>query len=172
MQGIEIESSHYYLRSLGVLDDLDNYLFWMGNPSNNKFIISSRINYAFNELVEFIESCNKSDKVLLFGKFTKSSNIHIRNIKYDNIDILSKIATMGILITDIKHRGKGVAKEVIEVTVSWLNKNLSIKKFLLGGDQYNNIAFNIYKKLGFKEIGKIHLNQLKTMLDINNYLDA
>ena len=41
---------------------------------------------------------------------------------------------MGILIGDIKYRGKGVAKEVIDVTVSWLNKNFGIKNFLLGVD--------------------------------------
>ena len=172
MRGVKIESSNYYLRSLSALDNLHNYLFWMSNPSNNKFIISSRINYTFNELIEFIESCNKSDEVLLLGIFSKTSNVHIGNIKYGDIDILSKKAAMGILIGDIKYRGKGVAKEVIDVTVSWLNKNFGIKNFLLGVDQNNDVAFNLYKKLGFKEIGKIHPNGIKMLLDINDNLDA
>jgi RimJ/RimL family protein N-acetyltransferase len=145
MRGVKIESSHYYLSTLSALDDLDNYLFWMSNPSNNTFIISSRINYTFNKLIEFIESCNKSDEVLLLGIFSKTSNVHIGNIKYGDIDILSKKAAMGMLIGDIKYRGKGVAKEVIEVTVSCLNKNFGIKNFLLGVDQNNYIAFNLYE---------------------------
>jgi hypothetical protein len=65
MQGIEIESSEYYLRSLSALDNLNNYLFWMSNPSNNKFIISSKMNYTFSELLEFIENCNESNEVPL-----------------------------------------------------------------------------------------------------------
>ena len=145
MRGVKIESNHYYLRSLSVLDDLDNYLFWMSNPSNNTFIINSRINYTFNKLIEFIESCNKSDEVLLLGISSKTSNVHIGNIKYGDIDILSKKAAMGILIGDIKYRSKGVVKEVIEVTVSCLNKNFGIKNFSLGVDQNNYIAFNLYE---------------------------
>ena len=145
MRGVKIKSSRYYLRSLSVLDDLDNYLFWMSNPSNNTFIINSRINYTFNKLIEFIESCNKSDEVLLLGIFSKTSNVHIGNIKYGDIDILSKKAAMGILIGDIKYRSKGVVKEVIEVTVSCLNKNFGIKNFSLGVDQNNYIAFNLYE---------------------------
>ena len=85
MRGVKIKSSRYYLRSLSVLDDLDNYLFWMSNPSNNTFIINSRINYTFNKLIEFIESCNKSDEVLLLGISSKTSNVHIGNIKYGDI---------------------------------------------------------------------------------------
>jgi RimJ/RimL family protein N-acetyltransferase len=172
MQGIEIESSEYYLRSLSALDNLNNYLFWMSNPSNNKFIISSKMNYTFSELLEFIENCNESNEVLLLGIFSKSSNIHIGNIKYDNINILSKKATMGILIGDIKYRGKGVAKEVIEVTVSWLNENFGIENFLLGVDQNNDSALKLYTKLGFKEIGKIEPNGIKMLLDIKNYSEA
>ena len=169
MQGIEIESNHYYLRSLSALDNLDNYLFWMSNPSNNKFIISSRTNYTFNELLEFIDGCNKSDQALLLGIFLKTSNVHIGNIKYDNIDILSKKAFMGILIGDMKYRGRGIAKEVIQITVNWLNKNLGIENFLLGVDQDNDIALKLYRKLGFKEISKIQPNGIKMMVNLNNY---
>lgn len=172
MQGIEIESSEYYLRSLSALDNLNNYLFWMSNPSNNKFIISSKMNYTFSELLEFIENCNESNEVLLLGIFSKSSNIHIGNIKYDNINILTKKATMGILIGDIKYRGKGVAKEVIEVTVSWLNENFGIENFLLGVDRNNDSALKLYTKLGFKEIDKIEPNGIKMLLDIKNYSEA
>jgi len=154
MQGFEIESNQYYLRSLSALDDLDNYLFWISNPSNNKFIISSWVNYTFNELLEYIESCNESDEALLLGIFSKSSNIHIRNIKYDNIDILSKKATTGILIGDIRYRGKGFAKEIIKVTVSWLNENFNIENFLLGVDQNDDDALNLYRNWDLKKLAK------------------
>jgi len=154
MQGFEIDSNQYYLRSLSALDDLDNYLFWISNSSNNRFIISSRINYTFNELLEYIDSYNESDEALLLGIFYKSSNIHIGNIKYDNIGILPKKATMGILIGDIKYRGIGVAKEIIEVTVSWLNENFNIENFLLVVGQNDDDALNLYRNWDLKKLAK------------------
>lgn len=151
---IVIKSKRCYLRRLSVNDDLNSYLYWMQTPSNNPFILSATISYDLNQLKNFINTCNNRSDVKLFGIFTNVDNIHIGNIKFDEINLLNKSATFGILIGDKDFRGKGFAKEAIIASVLWLKDNYDIETIKLGVDHENISALNLYLKLGFKIINK------------------
>jgi|688.fasta_scaffold892256_1 ribosomal-protein-alanine N-acetyltransferase len=144
-----ISSERCYLRRLGVNDDLRNYLYWMQTPSNNPFILSASLSYNLTELKNFIYICNNRTDIILLGIFTNNDNVHIGNIKFDDINLLNKSATLGILIGDKKYRGKGVAREVIMASVSWLQDSYDIKTIRLGVNPDNLSALNLYLKLGF-----------------------
>jgi RimJ/RimL family protein N-acetyltransferase len=133
-----IKSKTCYLRQIGVNEDLARYLYWMQTPSNNPYILSAASSYDLNQLKEFIKICNNRSDVLLLGIFTNENSLHIGNIKFDKIDLVNKSATLGILIGDRSYRGKGIAREVIIVSILWLADNYDIKTI----------------KLGFKIIGK------------------
>lgn len=151
---IVIKSKRCYLRKLSVNDDLDSYLYWMQTPSNNPFIQSALLSFDLNQLKNFINTCNNRSDVILFGIFTNVENVHIGNIKFDEINLLNKSATFGILIGDKDFRGKGFAKEVIIASVLWLKDNYDIETIKLGVDHDNISALNLYLKLGFKIIDK------------------
>jgi RimJ/RimL family protein N-acetyltransferase len=142
------------MRKLSVDDDLTNYLYWMQNPSNNPFILSAALSYDLYQLKKFINTCNNQSNVNLFGIFTNENNVHIGNIKFDEISLSNKSAMFGILIGDKNFRGKGFAKEAIISSVLWLKDNYDIETIKLGVDHKNISAFNLYLKLGFKIIEK------------------
>jgi RimJ/RimL family protein N-acetyltransferase len=149
---IVIKSERCSLRQLSINDDLESYLYWMQTPSNNPFILSTALSYDLNKLKNFINTCNNRSDVNLFGIFTNNDNVHIGNIKFDEINLLNKSATLGILIGDKDYRGKGFAREVIIVSVLWLQDNYDIETIKLGVDPENLSALNLYLKLGFKII--------------------
>jgi len=149
---ILVKTKRCYLRELSINDDLDSYLKWMQTPSNNPFILSASLSYDLNQLKNFITTCNNRPDTILLGIFTKKNNVHIGNIKFDEVNLLNKLATLGILIGDKNYRGKGFAQEVIIASVLWLKDNCDIEKIKLGVDSKNLSAFNLYLKLGFKII--------------------
>ena len=134
-----IESKRCYLRPLNLQDDLSKYLYWMQTPSNNPFILSAKSSFELNQLREFIAHCNLRPDVILLGVFTIMNDIHIGNIKFDNIDLVNKSATLGILIGDKNYRGKGIAREIIEVSILWLSQQYEIESIKLGVDPNNFI---------------------------------
>ena len=149
-----IKSKTCYLRPLSVNDDLTSYLYWMQTPSNNPYILSAASSYDLNQLKEFIKICNNKRDVILLGIFTNENSSHIGNIKFDKIDLINSSAALGILIGDKGYRGKGIAREVIVVSILWLADNYDIKTIKLGVDPSNLSAFNLYLKIGFKIIEK------------------
>jgi RimJ/RimL family protein N-acetyltransferase len=172
MDNFNLIGKNFFLRSLTSKDDLKNYLFWMSNPSNNKFILSSNINFTIDMLRKYIDSCNNNDNILLIGIFDKLSGEHIGNIKYDNIDMIDKSSVMGILIGEKEYRGIGLAKTVIQETLNWLYENLGIKKVLLGVDKENLNAFNLYKNIGFVIVNNSHTDEIRMELDIQRWLQT
>jgi RimJ/RimL family protein N-acetyltransferase len=126
----------------------------MQTPSNNPFILTATLSYDLNQLKNFIDTCNNRSDVYLFGIFTNMENVHIGNIKFDEINLVNKSATFGILIGDKDFRGKGFAKEAIIASVLWLKDNYDIETIKLGVDHDNISALNLYLKLGFKIIDK------------------
>jgi RimJ/RimL family protein N-acetyltransferase len=147
-----IKSERCYLRKLSVNDDLTSYLYWMQTPSNNPFILSTALSYDLNQLKNFINTCNNRNDVNLLGIFTNKDSLHIGNIKFDEINLLNKSATFGILIGDKNFRSKGFAREAIIASVLWLKDNYDIETIKLGVDHENLGALNLYLKLGFKII--------------------
>ena len=152
MKEVRIDLDGFFLRTLNVSEDLANYLYWMSNPKNNEFIVSSRADYTLTELKQFIKECNSSNEVLLLGIFDVTNNKHVGNIKYDILNLKSQSATMGILLGERNYRGIGLAKQVIYASSSWLHRNLGIKEIYLGVDRENEIAIKLYSSLGFKRI--------------------
>jgi [ribosomal protein S5]-alanine N-acetyltransferase len=150
MKNIIIKTERFLLRPL-VEDDVDDhYLSWINGSNKSSYIDYSSQNRSIEEIRAYIHQRKDDDSVLFLGIFVRESGKHIGNIKYEPIDFVSKIATMGILIGEKKWRGKGVATEVIKYSSIWLYNNYNLKKIVLGVNVRNKIAINAYKKVGFE----------------------
>jgi ribosomal-protein-alanine N-acetyltransferase len=167
MKNIEINLNDLILRTLDLSDNLNNYLYWMSHPENNEYILSAKKSYSLTDLQDFIESCNLSPNTILLGIFDTENHAHIGNIKYENIDLANKSADMGILIGEKNYRGRGIAKNVIEESVKWLNVNLGLQTIFLGVDQNHSAAIKIYSKIGFTPENNQLQNGIKMRWDLN-----
>ena len=75
---------------------------------------------------------------------------------------------MGIWIGNVKFQNKGVAFEVLSFCISYLVSINLINKFILGVNNDNEPAKNLYKKLGFKFYKKKKF--LNMYLDKKNFI--
>jgi [ribosomal protein S5]-alanine N-acetyltransferase len=147
-----ISTSRFLLRPLTINDATDNYLSWL-NIEISPYIAYAANNPTKETLKTYINECVDMENVLFLGIFTKNQQ-HIGNIKYESIDHNSKTAVMGILIGNIKWRGKGVASEVIRDSGKYLAKKFDVKNIFLGVDKENKAAIAAYNKVGFKIISQ------------------
>lgn len=89
-------------------------------------------------------------------------------IQLNNLDWISRTAEFGISIGNTSKRGKGIGKEAMCLLFDYVFKLINLRKITLKVTQNNEIAINLYKKIGFKEEGRL-LNQ--TFLN-NKYYDV
>ncbi len=127
----------------------DEYLSWFSDKSTSQYIEYAKKAVTLAELKAYAQEKLDSEDALFFGIFSRESNKHIGNIKFEPINIPGHFAIMGVLVGDIDWRGKGVFTEVDEALEEPLI-NLGIEKIYLGVSQDNISAVNAYKKSGYE----------------------
>ena len=143
-------SPRFYLCDLTLTDVSDRYLAWMNDSVVREFIQSSYKTNTKNDLLNYLEVRMNKDCVRFFGIFSKETNHHIGNIKYEPIDLKNRFAVMGVLIGDKLFRGSGVFGEVYSVSSRYLALAYGIRKIYAGVDKGNLPAIKSYKKNGFE----------------------
>jgi len=144
---IEVTTQRFLLRQLTINDVSDRYLSWL-NKEENPYIEYGKNHSTIEELKVYVSEREKERDVLFLGIFTKKK-IHIGNIKYEQIDLKRKTASMGILIGDSDLRGKGVAIEVIKASAHYLNSIYGVRTIFLGVNPNQQAGISVYKKIGF-----------------------
>lgn len=85
----------------------------------------------------------------------KESLIPIGGLCYNDWDSKNQKCEIGIKICDIAEQGKGYGEDALHNFLKYLFRHLNLNKIELTAMKDNNKAQNLYKKLGFKEIGII-----------------
>ncbi len=81
------------------------------------------------------------------------------NIGFNDIDSVNKAGTLGIMLGNEKYYGKGYGKEALLLLLDYGFSLLNLRNIVLYVFEYNEIAYNLYKKVGFKEVGRIRKRQ-------------
>ena len=157
-QQFSIITPRFNLRTLEITDNLEIYLSWMKDVISNQHILSARLDYSMEELIDYINKVNSLSSAVLLGIFEKKSNRHIGNVKYSNINSPAGSAEMGIMIGQREFRGQGVGAEVLRACHLWLKTEHLIERIYLGVKTENKPALFLYRKLGFKQIGQMSLD--------------
>lgn len=77
------------------------------------------------------------------------------NIELFNVNILQKSAVLGIMLGNPEYQRKGYGKEAINLILDYGFSFLNLYSVSLTVFEYNEVAYNLYKKVGFKEIGRL-----------------
>jgi RimJ/RimL family protein N-acetyltransferase len=125
----------------------DRYLSWL-NGDASTYLTNTKTDKE--GLIEYIEYYLNNKNTYLLGIFTKDSEEHIGNVKFEYLDENKHTVGLGILIGDPNYRGKGVAKEVIQGIADFVKIHSSTKLIVLGVSKNNKPAISAYTKLGFK----------------------
>ena len=143
-----INSERFILKELTAQNSSQKYLSWLNHQETVKYIKNRQ--HELEDLADYIDKKYTDANCLFLGIFTKNSNTHIGNIKYELMNTQPLVATMGILLGDRDWHGKGVAAEVLRASFPLVKSNLSVNLINLGVEKSNIAAIRAYEKVGFK----------------------
>jgi RimJ/RimL family protein N-acetyltransferase len=146
---VTIDTPRFHLRELEPSDASERYLSWFSDPAARQYITAAATTAAVDDLRDYIRERTGRADVLFLGIFDRGSGLHVGNIKYEPLDRAGGYAVMGILIGDPDYRTRGVAREVLDATASWLREHRGISQIVLGVDTGNHAAIRAYEAAGF-----------------------
>lgn len=152
MKCTTIETERLQLVPLSTSFASYEYVDWMNDSEVNRYLESGG-NYTKEMLEIFLEEVEKKN-MLFWAIVVKKNQKHIGNIKIDPINRKYMNGEYGILLGDRDSWGKGYAKEASKCVIDYcFSDKVGLRKITLGVVEDNRAAFQLYKKLGFKEEG-------------------
>ena len=150
----KIVGERLYLSPVSINDDDANkYLKWMNDKTvavdfgQYHRVVSSKSDIKW--IYETPSDMQRYAMVLLEG------DVLIGSISIHNIDHLNKNAFIGIFIGEEAHRCKGYGAEAIRLLLEYGIKTLNLHNIMLTVHADNYAAIACYKKVGFREVGRL-----------------
>ena len=138
-------------------NDVEKYVEWISSP-----IVSDGMGNTSNILTEslekeFIEKALKNgDKCFAIILLKNDELIGNCSIYRENDN--ARVAELGIFIGDEKFRNNGYGQEALNLLLDYGFNYLSLNSVYLNVFSFNDVAINCYKKIGFKEAGRLREN--------------
>jgi len=167
---IKIEAQKIYLRTLTEEDVSKKYCSWINDPEVNKYLDTKQA--TIEDLKSFVRERYNDSNCVFLGIFLKNSDIHIGNIKLDQIDFKDKVANIGILIGEKDYWSKGFATEALKTLINYAFNNLNLHEIRLNIYEQNFSARRAYEKSGLfvyaeDYYGEEKIYRMKIIRDLN-----
>lgn len=109
-------------------------------------------------MIEIMERCPYPTSII-FGIETDGKLIGLTSL--DKINWISRNAYISIAIYDTNFWGRGIGEEATRLLLEYAFEYLNLYKINLEVYEYNERAIKLYKKIGFKEEGRLRKNNLR-----------
>lgn len=135
------------------LDDAEIYTQWLNNMEITD-------NLGISDRMTTIENSRNWIKRVIDEKAYQFLIIDLQNdkilgkIELYKVDYIKRIGEIGVFIAEKSDRGRGFAKEAINLLLDFSFNYLNLNNIMLGVFEFNKIAIELYEKIGFKEIGR------------------
>ena len=136
------------------LDDVEKYAEMV-----NDIKVSVGLGYLsytniidFESEKEFLISVKKEK---MFAVRLLENDDLLGNIGFNSVDLLNRTATMGIMLGNSNYQRKGYGIEAVKLILDYGFSFLNLRNISLSVFEYNEPAYNLYKKVGFKEVGRL-----------------
>ena len=135
--------------------DFEYIIKWMGRSDSYLFVpsfIKSKENTVESRWKDYKSTNKKIFLIEYNGKVVGEVDYDLEFphlIKNDK-----KTAWLGIVIGEEEARGKGIGRKAMEF-IEQKSREAGVKRVELGCFEMNERAFELYKKIGFVEIGRI-----------------
>lgn len=137
------------------MSDAERFVMWLEDSEVNKY--TTRKPVPLDEEKKWIRGLPKDKESMHFAIDTVEG-IHIGSIALAHINKRDNRAMYGILIGDKNYWGKGYGYTASKLILSYGFKNLKLNRIVLFVYEYNTRGIALYKKLGFKEEGRLRQN--------------
>ena len=136
------------------LDDVEEYAEMV-----NDIKVSVGLGYLsytniidFESEKEFLISVKKEK---MFAVRLLENDELLGNIGFNSLDIINRNGALGVLIGNPKYQRKGYGTEALKLILDYGFSFLNLRNISLSVFEYNEAAYNLYKKAGFKEVGRL-----------------
>ena len=106
----------------------------------------------FESEKEFLTSIKKEK---IFAVRLLENDELLGNIGFNSLDMVNRNGALGVLIGNPKHQRKGYGTEALKLILDYGFSFLNLRNISLNVFEYNKPAYNLYKKIGFKEVGRL-----------------
>ena len=106
----------------------------------------------FESEKEFLISVKKEK---MFAVRLLENDELLGNIGFNSLDIINRNGALGVLIGNPEHQRKGYGTEALKLILDYGFSFLNLRNISLSVFEYNKPAYNLYKKVGFKEVGRL-----------------
>ena len=136
------------------LDDVEEYAEMV-----NDIKVSVGLGYLsytniidFESEKEFLISVKKEK---MFAVRLLENDDLLGNVGFNSIDLLNCTAVIGIMLGNSNYQRKGYGIEAVKLILDYGFSFLNLRNIWLSVFEYNEPAYNLYKKVGFKEAGRL-----------------
>ena len=136
------------------LDDVEEYAEMV-----NDIKVSVGLGYLsytniidFESEKEFLISVKKEKMFAV--RLLENDNL-LGNVGFNSVDLLNRTAIMGIMLGNPNYQRKGYGIEAVKLILDYGFSFLNLRNISLSVFEYNEPAYNLYKKVGFKEVGRL-----------------
>jgi RimJ/RimL family protein N-acetyltransferase len=144
-----LQGENVCLRGITQSDANDLYLSWLNDREITAGLVVGKFPTELHELERYIASSISNPDSVLLAIIANDSNTHIGNIKLGGFDWIARNCELGLLIGDRNYWGKGIGKEVCELTLDYAFNTLNMHRVWLTVFTNNPSAQRLYEKLGF-----------------------
>ena len=149
----KLTGDNIYLSPIS-LDDVEEYAEMVNNIK-----VSVGLGYLsytniidFESEKEFLISVKKEK---MFAVRLLENDELLGNIGFNSLDIINRNGALGVLIGNPKYQRKGYGTEALKLILDYGFSFLNLRNISLSVFEYNEPAYNLYKKVGFKEAGRL-----------------
>jgi len=141
-----------YLSPINV-EDADQYCIWLNDleVSYNLLIFNQQLSLEREKMI--LQDMIKNN-AQIFAIVDADSDKLIGNCSIFRINERNRKAEIGIFIGDKNYWSKGYGSEALSLLIDYGFNILNLNNIMLEVFSFNKRAFNSYKKVGFKEIGR------------------
>ena len=149
----KLTGDNIYLSPIS-LDDVEQYAEMV-----NDIKVSVGLGYLsytniidFESEKEFLISVKKEKR---FAVRLLENDELLGNVGFKSVGEIHRTAEMGIMLGNPKYQRKGYGMEAINLLLDYGFSFLNLRNISLNVFEYNEVAYNLYKKIGFKEAGRL-----------------
>ncbi len=139
------------LRSLDASDANGSYFDWLQEPEVVAALASQKFPTSRDGLAAYISENTDNQNVALFGICELANDRLVGTIRLSVLDPIARIAGVGILIGDPSARGKGLAKEALQLVTAYGFDELNLHKICAGVASGNAPSLALFRHVMIEE---------------------
>lgn len=136
-------------------EDATKLLLWENNPENWK-VTDTEVPFSLHGikiLIEQQQQIRSTGQLRMMICLNHSNHEPVGAIDLYDVDFRNKNASVGILIGDKINRGKGYAKEALEIIIKYAQNNLSLYNLVCSIQATNIESIRLFEAMGFEKVG-------------------